>query len=447
MDRPPKKPRLLQGPDGFAKPKPTSRYKPPESITNFVSAFDNPVKSTASPSRNKPAHDRPRNPFVDFDVPREPEAGPSKPSVPKRQLKHASFAHPPRTAKADQDKPLPSLKVLHQPVFLPQTTNVAPSHKTAGATPSSLQPTLKPPYEKPRSILKPPPLPIPPLTKPSAPLKHLAPPPMPSHRPPSPVKPMKTIRTTNVAQATDPTKEGTGAELLSIFLQQHGHTFTSSTERERQRGVMVSPDKRSRTKDPTFVRYVVEAPVTSHLPFTHASLCSGGLAERVQHRMACAETDFVLWRRQVEHKRECGTQLTSDMALRILRVLDVAHVPERSRFARAAGPRAGLALCRLTRRHALVSGDLTLGTYVVLFRFGPTHGGRSAVSSVDLFEEGNDVMVWLPWHKVELVGAEACAGLLERVRALDTLTPPHSLLVVSRFCLVAPKPLGECDLT
>ncbi|KAF8438656.1 hypothetical protein L210DRAFT_3761509 [Boletus edulis BED1] len=395
MDRPPKKPRLLQGPDGFAKSKPTSRYKPPESITNFVSAFDGPVKSTASPSRKKPvsvaAHDRPRNPFVDFDVPREPEAGPSKPSVPKRQLKHASFAHPPRAAKADHDKPLPSLKVLHPP----------------------------PPCEKPRSILKPPPLPIPPLTKPSAPLKHLAPPPMPSsHRPPSPVKPMKTIRTTNVAQATDPTKEGTGAELLSIFLQQHGHTFTSSTERERQRGVMVSPDKRSRTKDPTFVR--------------------GGLAERVQHRIGCAKTDFVLWRRQVEQKLACGTKLTSDMVLRILRVLDVAHVPERSRCARATGPRAGLALCRLTRRHAFVSGDLTLGTYVVLFHFGPTHGGRSAVSSVDRFETGNDVMVWLPWHKVELVGAEACAGLLERVRALDTLTPPHSLLVVSRFCLVAP---------
>jgi len=223
---------------------------------------------------------------------------------------------------------------------------------------------------------------------------------------------MKTIRTTTVAQATDPTKQGTGAELLSIFLQQHGHTFTSPTERERQRGVMVSPDKRSRTHDPKFVR--------------------GGLAERVRHRMACVETDLVLWRRQVEQQRASGTAVASDMALRILRVLDVAHVPER---ARTAGPRAGLALCRLTRRHKLMSGDLTLGTYVVLFRFGATQEGRSAVNSVERFEQGNEVMVWLPWHKVELVGVEGCAGLLERVRALDTLTPPHSLLVVSRFCL------------
>ncbi|KAF8553625.1 hypothetical protein OG21DRAFT_1584802 [Imleria badia] len=291
----------------------------------------------------------------------------------------------------------------------------------AGASLSSFQPTLKlppAPPEKPRSILKPPPLPIPSSSKPSVPLKPLAPPPFPEHRPASPKKPMKTILTTNVAQATDPTKEGSGAELLSLFLQQHGHGFTSSTDRELQRGVMVSPDKRSRGKDPKFVR--------------------GGLAERFQDRISCAKTDFVLWRRQMEQKMESGTKVGSDMQLRIMRVLDVGKVSERARF--TAGPRSGLALCRLVRRHPLTSGDLTLGTYVVLFHFGPTNGGRSAVSSKDGFEEGNDVMVWLPWQKVELVGAEGSAGLLEMFRTLDALTPPHSLLVVSRFCLVAPKP-------
>jgi hypothetical protein len=265
MERPAKKPRL-QGPDGFQKPKPTSRYKPPESITKFVSAFnDSPVKPTAlprSPPKNSLAtNDRPRNPFVDFDVPREPEAGPSKPSVLTRQLKPSSATHPPRAAKTD--RALPPLKVLKPPVFLPpapaapQTSKVEPSNKTAGASLSSLQPTLKlppAPSEKPRSILKPPPVPIPPSTKPSVPLKPLAPPPHPTHRPTSPKKPMKTILTTNVAQATDPTKEGAGAELLSLFLQQHGHNFTSLTDRELQRGVMVSPDKRSRGKDPKFVR-------------------------------------------------------------------------------------------------------------------------------------------------------------------------------------------------
>lgn len=284
MQRPAKKPRL-QGPDGFQKPKPTSCYKPPESITKFVSAFDSPVKPTAPPKSTPKkklvslaTHDRPRNPFVDFDVPRELEAGPSKPSVHKRQPKPSSAAHPPHAAKAD--KALPPLKVLKPPVFLPpaaaapQTSKVEPSHKTASASLSSLQPTLKlppAPSEKPRSILKPPPVPIPPSAKPSVPLKPLVPPPHPSHRPTSPNKPMKTILTTSVAQATDPTKEGAGAELLSLFLQQHGHNFTSSTDRELQRGVMVSPDKRSRGKDPKFVRYVVLS-FSLVRPWSHLSL-------------------------------------------------------------------------------------------------------------------------------------------------------------------------------
>ncbi|KAH0834020.1 hypothetical protein J3R83DRAFT_11256 [Lanmaoa asiatica] len=421
MERPAKKPRLIQGPDGFHKPKPTSRYRPPESITKFVSAFDNVPPSVAllrSPSREKPVSVETRNPFVDFDVPRELEAGPSKLSVPKQQSKPP---HPPRAAKAD--KALPPLKVLKPPVFLhppvvpPQTTNVPPSSKAVN---SSFRPTLKlspAPSEKPRSILKPPPVPLPSPTKPSVPLKPLAPPPRPEHCPASPKKPMKTILTTNVAQATDPTKEGAGAELLSLFLQQHGHNFTSSTDRELQRGVMVSPDKRSRGKDPKFIR--------------------GGLAERFQHRISCAKTDFALWRRQIEQKMESGSKFASDMQLRILRVLDVVQASERSRF--AAGPRSGLALCRLTRRHPLTSGDLTLGTYVVLFNFAPTNGGRSAVSSADRFKEGNDVMVWLPWHKVELAGVEGSAGLLAMFRALDPLTPPHSLLVVSRFSVVASR--------
>ena len=264
MERPAKKPRL-QGPEGFQKSKSTPRYKPPESITKFVSAFDkvppSPVKPIAQPKGSfekkpvsLPTHERPQNPFVDSHLPRV--AGPSKP---KRQLKPSSSAHP---AKAD--KTLPPLKVLKPPVFLPpaappQTTKG--SSKTAGVSLGSLQPALKQPPappEKPRSILKPPVVPIPSGTKPSVPLKPLAPPPpLPSHRPTSPTKQMKTIFTTSIAQATDPTKEGTGAELLSLFLQQHGHTFMSPTDRELQRGVMVSPDKRSRGKDPKFLRYVL----------------------------------------------------------------------------------------------------------------------------------------------------------------------------------------------
>lgn len=455
MERPPKKPRL-HGPDGFQKSKPTSRYKPPESITKFVSAFDSPAPKSPPKKNAAATHDRLRNPFVDADVPNDPEAGPSRLSAPK-PLKPSSFAHPPRLAAQKADKSLPALKILKPPVLLPPPAAVAPqTTKTASATPSSLKPTLKHPPARPEklmSVLKPPPLPIQPSAKSSVTLKALAPPPFPERRPTSPTKPMKTILTTSIALATDPTKEGAGAELLSLFLKQHGHGFTSSTERELQRGVMVSPDKRSRGKDPKFVRYVhvLSAPVSASLDLILAMhRYSGGLAEHFQHRISCTKTDFVLWRRQMEQKLESGTKYAPDMRLRILRVLDVAKVPERSRFARNAvnvGPRAGLALCRLVRRHAIAGADLTLGTYVVVFHFGPTNGGRSDVSSVDRFAEGNDVQVWLPWSKVELVGKKECAELLEVARKLDALTPPRSLLVVSRFCIVVPRPPTPCDLT
>ncbi|KAF9219337.1 hypothetical protein BS17DRAFT_717720 [Gyrodon lividus] len=299
------------------------------------------------------------------------------------------------------------------PAAPPQAPEVKLSYKVASIT--TLQRGLRPPptaSEKPRSILKPPPMPVVSTGKHAAPLKPLAPPPLPVQRPTSPHKNMKTILTTSIAQVTDPTKEGAGAELLSLFLQQHGHSFTSSTDRELQRGVMVSPDKRSRRKDPKFVR--------------------GGLAEQAQHRISCEKTDFALWKRQMEQKVQSGSKFPSDMRLRILNILHVAKTPERPRSMPV--PRAGLALCRLTSRHKLASGDLTLGTYVVLFNFAPTHGGSSAISSADQFQEGTDIIAWMPWQKVDLAGIEGGAGLLEVFSALDALNPPHSLLVVSRFC-------------
>ncbi|KAF9238383.1 hypothetical protein BU15DRAFT_75316 [Melanogaster broomeanus] len=424
--RPAKRPRL-HGPDGFQKPK--STYKPPESITKFVSTFDahtprrdappSPIKPVGQPSTppnrkpaSRPNRDRPQNSFVGLDMPKEAQAGPSRVPISKRRLKPTSFAHPPH-APSKEGKLVTPLKVLKPPVLM----HPAPSRALEANSITALQPALQPPTttsDKPRSILKPPPMPIASSSKLTAPLKPLAPPPILPHRPASPQKNMKTILNTTVARATAPTKDGAGAELLSLFLQQHGHSFTSSTDRELQRGVAVSPDKRSRGKDPKFVR--------------------GGLAERAQHRMSCAKTDFVLWKRQMEQKVESGSKCPSDMKLRILKVLHVAKAPERPRSIPV--PRSGLALCRLTSRHKFASEDLTLGTYVVLFNFTSSQGGGSAVSSADWFEEGRYVTAWMPWKKVDLVGV-GWAGLLEVFAALDALNPPHSLLVVSRFCVSA----------
>jgi hypothetical protein len=48
--------------------------------------------------------------------------------------------------------------------------------------------------------------------------------------------------------ATDPTKDGAGAELLSLFLQQYGHSFVPPLEREMQRGIGLSPRKNKGAK-------------------------------------------------------------------------------------------------------------------------------------------------------------------------------------------------------
>ncbi|KAG6331428.1 hypothetical protein ID866_7661 [Astraeus odoratus] len=433
MERPTKKSRL-QGPDGFQKPR--SEYKPPDSIKKFVSAFDAPTSSASPKPPSSKGHKKPtsktgavqipQNPFASHvhDVPpRRP--GPSVPRVPRvpsKQLKPPSLGRcsPVQQREGEKGPSVVALKPLKPPLFahVPHVED-KPQEKPSTSI-MALQPVVKPPStpsKKPKSLLKPPPMPTL-VDKPALPLKPLAPPPpVPALQPPpSPSKNMKTILTTSVAQATDPSKEGAGAELLALFLQQHGHNFTSVTDQELQRGVMVSPDKRSRGKEPKFIR--------------------GGFAERAQHRISCQQTDFALWRRQMEQKVESASKITSDIQLRVLRILHVRRTPERPRSAPVA--RSGLALCRLKGRHKLVADDLTTGTYVVLFNFTPVQGSASVVSSAEQFEEGRDVHVWVPWQKIDVSNAED-AAIRDSFSQLDALNPPQNLLVVSRFCFLAPS--------
>ncbi|KAI6123078.1 hypothetical protein EDD17DRAFT_1620870, partial [Pisolithus thermaeus] len=411
---PPTKKARLRGPDGFEKPK--SSYKPPDSITrpglsfkSTSSAVELPRNGSNKPPTKPSSAHRPRNPFVSRP---SGEAGPSKPSTLPGRPKPLSTGHCPRPAPDDI-----ALKALRAPAF---TKLTHAGDKAASPTSlTTLRTTFKPlstPSEKLRSIPKPPPLPTHP--KPTAPLKPLAPPPpVPVQPPPSPSKNVKTILTTSVAQAIDPTKDGTGADLLALFLQQHGHTFTSSTDRELQRGITVSPRKQSYGKDPKFIR--------------------GGLAERAQRHLSSTQTDFTLWKRQIEKKLESTSMITSDMQLRILKIFQVIKTPEKPRSMPVA--RSGLALCRLASRHKLAD-DLTTGTYVVLFSFAPTDCGSGSTisSSAELFSEGRDVDVWMPWHKVDVssVGDTEVQRIFSQ---LDTLNPPHILLIVSKFRVRSPR--------
>ncbi|KAH7924447.1 hypothetical protein BV22DRAFT_1066783 [Leucogyrophana mollusca] len=417
-----KRPRI-QGPEGFQKPK--SSYKPPESIKKFVSAFDTPTESSSSKAEErqltkvtskdrisaKPVskgqaslkpisrtrHGPPPDPCTESASSSEVTHG-IDPSTAKRPLKPPMFTHPPRPPQPDQ-KSVPSTSGMAALKLAPKFQMLTDSE----------DPTS--------TIRKPPPMPLASTSKSTTSLKPLALPPLPDHRPTSPQKNMTTILTTSVAHATDPTKEGGGAEILSLFLQQHGHNFTSHTDRELQRGVMVSPDKRGRGKEPKFIR--------------------GGLAERAQHLMTCSRTDFALWRRQMEQKIESITRVSADLHLRILKVLHITLSPDRPRTIPV--PRSGLALCRLRSRHKGLN-DLPDGTYVTLFSFSsPAYGGRT-VSTADGLEEGREVLAWMPWHKVVLTADAGGVVSPQFLEALDALNPPRCLLFCSRYHIVAPKP-------
>lgn len=161
----------------------------------------------------------------------------------------------------------------------------------------------------------------------------------------------------------------------------------------------------------------------------------GGLAERVQQHISCEQTDFVLWKRQVEQKVEWGMKITSDIQLHILRILHVLRTPEKSHsvpFTRCAS-----AICRITNRHKVIAGELVTGTYLVLFNFPPPHGNGSVISSPQQFGEGRDIFVWMPWQTIDV--SDAGDAEIQRVFSqYDDLTS-HSLLVVSRFYVLAPK--------
>ncbi|KAH7911792.1 hypothetical protein BJ138DRAFT_1149791 [Hygrophoropsis aurantiaca] len=311
------------------------------------------------------------------------------------------------SAAAQSAKPFSTKQLLKPPMFALPVLPPQPKQKTAKMA-SKLAPQFQVPSDsnKPVSIMRPPLMPVASTSKSAVSLKPLVPPPVPARRPASPQKHLKTILTTDVAQATDPTKEGGGAEILSLFLQQHGHSFTSHTDRELQRGVMVSPDKRSRGKEPKLVR--------------------GGLAERAQHHMACSRTDLSLWRRQMEQKIDSSARLSSDVTLRVVKILHIMCAPDRPRAPPL--PRAGLALCKLRGRHKILN-DLPDGNYIVLFPFVSGSSSHSMNTAAN-FEEGRDILVWMPWHKAVLTNA---------LEYLDVLNPPRSLLFCFRYTIVTTK--------
>ena len=84
-----------------------------------------------------------------------------------------------------------------------------------------------------------------PLPSSSKPRRRISPPPFPNSSLViySTTKPLKPISATRIALATDIRSEGGAAEVLGLFVQQHGTGYVSIDDRELARGLDFSPHK------------------------------------------------------------------------------------------------------------------------------------------------------------------------------------------------------------
>ncbi|KAG1758136.1 hypothetical protein EDD22DRAFT_850273 [Suillus occidentalis] len=222
-NRPAKRLRL-QGPDGFQVTKNISKpaYKPPPP---FVSSFDLPK---AEPSTKVPVdkqekskdstcvRERPHNPFT-AESPDFGDTSLGRGANLKGKGKETSI----RPA-GNHKRPNPFITASNTGA----ETSCVPILKRLTTVPSKLA-SVHPPIscQKPHSA-------------PLRPLRALKPPSFVLDAP---------------ENASYPTKDGAGAELLSLFLQQHGHNFVTPFEREIQRGIGLSPRKNKSAKG-KFVR-------------------------------------------------------------------------------------------------------------------------------------------------------------------------------------------------
>lgn len=414
----------LQGPDGFQVTKNISKpaYKPPPP---FVSAFDPPKagpSTKVSVDKQEKSKDstcvreRPHNPFTaeppDFgetSLGREANLKGKGKETSIRPAGNHKRPNPFITASnagADTSR-VPIVKRLT--TASSKLTSVHPhiSHQKPHSAPLRPLRPLKPPSfvidapantscPKPRSfsILKPPPRPQP--TTKAIVLKPLAPPsfaPFPPKKSSTNMKPISSF-------AINPTKDGAGAELLSLFLQQHGHNFVTPFEREIQRGIGLSPRKNKSAKG-KFVR--------------------GGLAARAQHLISGTKTDHTLWCLQLKQKISSASPsaptLSCDLRLHILRVLPLPTKTPTPTLVH-------IAICRISSRHRSANiTDLRDQCYVVLF----PHFAEPSRN----FEEGRDVLAWMPWYKAMLstvVPREVLGSL-----SVEPLMPPRNVIIVPRW--------------
>ncbi|GBE87137.1 predicted protein [Sparassis crispa] len=185
---------------------------------------------------------------------------------------------------------------------------------------------------------------------------------------------MKTIFTTNVALATDPHTESGSAELLSIFVQQHGHGYVDPVERELLRGLGQSPEKASKNKN------------------KDAKYLRGGLADNAKCLFGHNDTALLLWQTDIHNCIRNSRRVVPELRLRIVSVF---HVSKGTGNHRSHQPPC-LAILRCRN-----SGNQSAEVLNILLNIG-SPCANLRMNKVEDVQEGREVYVWRPWHNVDL---------------------------------------------
>ncbi|PCH43037.1 hypothetical protein WOLCODRAFT_153089 [Wolfiporia cocos MD-104 SS10] len=368
--RPAKRPRIAP-PVGFAKSSNPVKITAPK----FVSAFDDHRKSVWSPrGSTKP---------LSKSIQIAPSALPS--STQSKVLGESAPA--PLTNRPLRPLKPPSLVLLPDLKYDRQASGSnKSSSKTSLLQPVALSGSNK---DKPREALKgitarlvrPP---SPPASK--VPLKSAVAPPSYSSIPGSsrvPAHKLKSIFETNVARATDINSEHGAAELLGLYLQQHGHGHVDPLEREIQRGLGQSPEKKAKTtKNERYFR--------------------GGFAEQAKIRFSQGQTALALWQAslELEMRPASGRRPPSDMRLRVSTVLYTSSHADCQRPAHAP-------CLALVRGLAKTKGGGGEAMVTALLNFDGTV--RPGVRFNDLTEvqAERDICLFRPWVEIDVAQGHA----------------------------------------
>jgi hypothetical protein len=413
LERPTKRPRLSGPPilhvaDGFTKPKPTSSNARKAKIPVFESHFTEMSTTDTAHAHTVPGENSRVHRGLGITTAgkrRRPEDLPHASLVPSSSQAMPSSDSLERTFSSIRHKPASTSKLPQRALLTPQRHSKPNSHGKLGTTTVQLASSSTPakilkkadpfqfalpepetPMKKPihrlsyplplgtsssksttpLRILRPPELIV--ATPPETPkMRPLPPPPIISKPPSSGPVLSRTITTTGIAKATDPSTVVGNAELLSILLKgQDGLDEEEPGTHPLDRGLFVSPRKQMSTssKGPKYLR--------------------GGLAAQAAIILSQTRTSLSLWQKQMNSHIASSHIPTPDMKLRVLKVV---HIP---RFTEShPTSRPGFVICKDGR-------DIVHGVTLSFF----SHTG--AACAVNGLQRGSEVWIWKPWTVREI---------------------------------------------